>query len=132
MVKYLTVMLATLIVGCAAKDTKEPNVVEENDAIRDYIEVAKLPEKEDIRYRMSTHLERITDRYAILNDRKSHWLIEFRRLCHELRDSGRIKADIRRDSHIIRARIDTLRGCHIDSIYEVSEAQAEELKALGE
>ena len=53
-------------------------------------------------------------------------------LRYELRDTGQIKADIRRESNVIRARFDTLRGCHIDSIYEVNEGQAEELKALGD
>lgn len=132
MAKYLTALLATLLLGCAGGNTKDASVLEQNDAIDDYIKVAELPSTDEIRGRTQVHHKRITDRYIIIHDSKKHWLTKFRRRCHELRDTHDITPDVRHESNVIRARFDTYRGCHIAEIYEVSEGQAEELLELGD
>ena len=132
MVKYLTVLLATLVVGCAGGNTKGPSVLEQDDAIDDYIKVAELPSTDAIRSRTQVHYKGITDRYIVLHDNRKDWLVKFRRRCHELNDSVTITPDVRYENNVIRARFDTYRGCYIDEIYELSEGQAEELLELGE
>lgn len=132
MIKYLTVLLVALAAGCAGGDTKDPNVLERDDAVDDYIQVAAPPATQEIRSRTQVHHKRITDKYIILYDRRNNWLVEFRSQCRELRDNTDIRPDIRHESNVIRARFDTYRGCHINAIYEVSKGQAEELLALGD
>jgi len=131
MAKFLTILLAALAVGCAGGDTKEASVLEQNDAIDDFIKVAELPATDDIRTGTQVHHTRITDHYIILHDSKKYWLTKYRRKCHELRDTGQVTPDVRHQRNLIRARFDTYRGCRIDKIYEVSEGQAEELIELG-
>ena len=58
--------------------------------------------------------------------------MEFRQRCFALYDSSRITPDVRREGNIIRARFDTIRGCSIDKIYTIDEAQALELEQLGD
>ena len=43
-----------------------------------------------------------------------------------------VVADVRRENNTIRARFDTLRGCRIDKIFALTEADVAELKSLGE
>ena len=63
---------------------------------------------------------------------RGHALIEFKRPCYALRDTSEIVADRRDNSSYLRARFDTLRGCVIDTIYPVNEAQNIELRNLGD
>ena len=57
-------------------------------------------------------------------------LLEFTRNCRELTDNTRVTPDRRYDHNVIRRGIDTLRGCRIDKMYPLSEAQAQEIGAL--
>jgi hypothetical protein len=54
------------------------------------------------------------------------------RRCHELKDNTRITPDKRWDTNIVRAKFDTIRGCRIAAIYALDEAEAAELKNIGE
>lgn len=105
----------------------------ESQAVRDYIAVAELEEVDRIRTTMAGQADYklINDEFIVFETRDDNFLIEFRRRCHELLDDTRIPPDIRRDSNIIRSRFDTIRGCRIDRIYAIDEAQAEELVQLG-
>ena len=47
-------------------------------------------------------------------------------------DNTSITADRRYDHNVMRRGIDTLRGCRIDRMYPLTDAQAEEIKALAE
>ena len=131
MTKHLLILIAVLAAGCAGSDASpESNVVTRNDAIDDFIEVEELQEVDAIRSRKTLHRTTITERYIILSDKSESYLVTFRRRCRELSDSH-VTPDFRQDQHTIRARFDTYRGCRIESIYEVNEGQADELKSLG-
>jgi hypothetical protein len=45
-------------------------------------------------------------------------------------DNTRITADRRYDQYIMRAGVDTLRGCRIDKMYPLTEAQVQEIEML--
>ena len=51
--------------------------------------------------------------------------------CREL-DEFRVTPDYRREANLLRARFDTIRGCHIGKIYAVDKGQAQELENLGD
>ena len=73
----------------------------------------------------------MTDRYIILYDDRAPYLATFRRRCHELYELE-VKPDRVYDSRNLRARFDTYRGCSIQSLYEVTTGQAQELLDLGQ
>ena len=73
----------------------------------------------------------ITDRYIILYDDRVPYLATFQRRCRELYELE-VKPDRVYDSHSLRARFDTFRGCSIQSLYEVTNGQAQELLNLGQ
>ena len=128
--KPLILTAALSIAGCSST-TQMPQEIE---AVRDYIAAAELEEVTEIRLREQLHYTYVNDRYVSIDTRRGDYLVEFLRNCWELREN-QITAemvDIRRDNNYLRARFDTIRGCRISTIYEITEGQREELKALGD
>ena len=76
----------------------------------------------------------VNDRYVVIPTRRGDYLIEFRRDCYELRRSKFTQdmIDRRDNQNILRARFDTIRGCVIATMYEISDLQREELRNLGD
>ena len=125
------IMTAALSIAACSSTTQIPQEIE---AVRDYIAAAELEEVTEIRLREQLHYTYVNDRYVSIDTRRGDYLVEFQRNCWELREN-QITAemvDIRRDNNYIRARFDTIRGCRISTIYEITEEQREELKALGD
>ncbi len=122
------IVLAAFLYACAPAQPRP-----ESQAVRDYIAVAELEEVDRIRTSMigQADYKVINEEFIVFETRDDNFLVEFRRRCYELLDDTRIPPDIRRDSNIIRSRFDTIRGCRIDRIYAIDEAQAEELVQLG-
>lgn len=118
-----------LLSACAT-----PDVQQEDEAVRDYIAAAELEETDRIRTgsRANIGFTPLNEYFVIFANRDEHYLAEMRRRCYELLDNSRIVPDVRRDSTGISARFDTFRGCLIDKIYLIDEAQAQELKNLGD
>ena len=129
--KGLTMLVAVSILGCASTPQEEESVIKQNDAVDDYIRVAELPETDAIRKRGELHHRVVTEKYIILSDRKNSYLAVFRRRCRELNERD-VTPDIRHDMNIVRARFDTYRGCRIQTFYEITEGQAQELLGLGD
>jgi len=129
--KGLTVLVIASMLGCTSTPQEQESVIKQNDAVDDYIRVAELPETDAIRKRGELHHTVVTEKYIILSDRKSSYLAAFRQRCREL-DELDVTPDIRHDLNILRARFDTYRGCRIQSLYEITEGQAQELLDLGE
>ena len=133
MPRYTAAAVATLglvlMTGCASAPENE-SVLKKNDAIDDYIKVAELKEIDAIKSHEQLNSEIITEKYLIISDRRSAYVLEFKRRCRELYDTE-VTADIRRERNVLRARFDTYRGCAIRSLYEVTKGQADELIALG-
>jgi hypothetical protein len=120
-----------LILAACAADSEKESVLARNDAIDDYIEVAELKEIDQIRIKRQLNHKVITDRYIILYDDRAPYLATFRRRCHELYELE-VTPDRVYDSRSLRARFDTYRGCIIQSLYEVTTGQAQELLDLGQ
>ena len=76
----------------------------------------------------------INDYYVTVPTRRGDYLIEFARDCRELRrrDFTPEMVDRRDNRNILRARFDTIRGCRIGTIYEITDEQRKELRALGD
>ena len=107
---------------------------QEIEAVRDYVAAAELEEVGEIRLREQLHYTYVNDRYVSIDTRRGDYLVEFLRNCWELRENQITPemVDIRRDNNYLRARFDTIRGCRISTIYEITAGQREELKALGD
>jgi hypothetical protein len=128
--KILLVAAALSIAACSST-TQMPQEIE---AVRDYIAAAELEEVTEIRVRETLKYSYVNDRYVSIDARRGDYLVEFLRNCWELRANQVTTemVDIRRDNNYLRARFDTIRGCRISTIYEITEDQREELKALGD
>lgn len=118
----LTIMVVT---GCASQS--RPG--DRND-VADFIAVSELEALDVVRFRNQFNHKRLDDYHVLLSARDDHYLVQFRRRCHEL-DEYWITPDIRYDSNLLRAGIDTIRGCRIDQMFAVDESQAQELELLG-
>ena len=84
-----------------------------------------------IRTANNDHWEEIDENFIIYTARRSAFLIEFMRRCHELNEHP-VVADKRDSGNVVRARFDTLRGCHIARIFPLTEDEVAELSAIGE
>jgi hypothetical protein len=130
-VRAIALCMAVIgLAACAGQESREVN--EEEQAVRDFIEVRGLAELNEIRVRDSAGWDKITGKFIIYNTRRESFLFVFARNCYELDDNTNIVADIRHSPNIINARFDTLRGCRIDKIYALTEAEVAELLQIGE
>jgi hypothetical protein len=112
--------------GCAGTAETPPGT----QAIQDYVEVGELQEVERIRTHGSDKWMPATLNFAIYSGRDGRFLLAFTRQCREMVDNTTITPDRRYDHNVMRASIDTLRGCRIDKMYPLTEAQAQEIVAL--
>ena len=127
--KLIFTAAAMLVSGCA---TQEREVTQdEEQAVRDYIQVRGLEEVGRIRSSSSDSWDEIDEFFIVYDTRRNSYLVEFNRACYELNES-RVTPDLRREANAIRARFDTIRGCQVDKIFALTEADVAELKALGE
>ena len=128
--KILIVPALLVVAGCSST-TQRPQEIE---AVRDYVAAAELEEVSDIRLREQLNYTYVNDRFVTIDARRGDYLVEFNRDCWELRQtqvSGGM-VDVRDNRNVLRARFDTIRGCRIGKIYEITEAQRVELTALGD
>ena len=121
-------LLASLALVAACAGT--PETPPDTQAVRDYVEVGELGQVDQIRTHGSDKWSPLTDHYALYKSRDGRYLLEFNRICRELTDNTRITPDRRYDHNVMRRGIDTLRGCRIDKMYPLTEAQALEIEAL--
>ena len=125
--KIFSLVALLLLVGACAGT---PEIPADTQAVRDYIEVGELEQVDRIRTHGSDKWVPVTKHFAMYTGRDGRFLLEFTRMCREVFDNMSIKADRRYDHNVMRRGIDTLRGCRIDRMYPLTEAQAEEIKAL--
>ena len=115
-----------LVGGCAGT----PEIPPDTQAVRDYVEVGEIQQTDRIRTHGSDQWKPLTLHFALYSARDGHFLLEFSRLCREMYDNTSIKPDRRYDHNVMRRGIDTLRGCRIDRMFPLTEAQAQEVEAL--
>lgn len=106
----------------------------EIEAVRDYIVAAQLEEVDSIRYFQQLSYRVINDQFVTVPTRTGDYLVEFARICRELREMKfrPDMVDYRDDTRTVRARFDTIRGCRIDKIYAITEAQRDEIEEIGD
>lgn len=126
MMKQLLAAILLVTVG-ACSSTPEPSRADE--AIDDYVAVGELEEVKHIRTRDRDSYTRLTDHYVIYDSRDGEYLLYFAHPCRELRDPTRVTPDVRSENRI-RSGFDTLRGCRIDGMYVMTDAQAAEIRAM--
>ena len=133
--KQTSLLLVVIVLSaCATKDSSQRENVErtQNQAILDFIDVRELQELDKLRSTERDGWDIVTMSYVIYKARRDRYLIEFSRPCFELRDNREVTPDLRANPNVIRSKFDTLRGCRIARIFELSRDEAEELKNIGE
>ena len=121
-----------LLVGCASQPSGVPEI-DESGAVDDFVAINELEDVDVARTTNSFDYGYLTDRYVVVTTRRAYYLVQLYGRCPELTDpSADVQPDIRYDAKAIRAGVDTIRGCRIKNIYEIDEAQALELKQIGE
>lgn len=128
-----TIIVATGLVACASQDDKDkPSTQDVSQAVKDFIEVRELEPLNSLRSGSNDGWHSISDRFLVYRGRREEYLVEFMRDCYELNDNTRITPDKRWDANTVSAKFDTIRGCRIANIYALDEAEAAELKNIGE
>jgi len=127
--KSTIVLSLVLLAGCTAPQSKQ----EDSDAVEDFVAISDLKEVGSIRTIDRFEYDYLTDRYVIVNTRRSYRLVEFYGRCRELTTRNMdVQPDFRYDAKTLNAGEDTIRGCRIKTMYEIDKVQAEELKQIGE
>ena len=130
---YIAVF-ATLILAACSGTVSKLGPGKETEAVRDFVVASELEEVTRIRITNQVKYQYVNDYFIVFPTRRGDYLIEFRGRCSELR--SRVwtadMVDIRVSTRALYADYDTLRGCSIGTIYELPEAQLEELKQLGD
>jgi len=121
-------LLASLALVAACAGT--PETPPDTEAVRDYVEVGELEQVDQVRTHGNDGWRPVTRHFALYDGRDGQFLLEFTRVCHEMYDNTSITPDRRYDHNVMRRRIDTLRGCRIDKMYPLTEAQVLEIEAL--
>jgi len=131
MKQVMQILVLAGLTACASQEAEQARQ-EEDQAVRDFIAVRGLEELDKIRTGDSQGWDKIADKFLVYNTRRASYLFEFWRRCRELDDNTEITPDVRRERNTIYARYETLRGCQIHKIYALTEADAIELRDLGE
>lgn len=102
--------------------------------MRDYIAAADLKEVDEIRHRSQMNYSYVNDYFVTVPTRRGDYLVELGRQCSDLRrtDFRPEMVDVRESTNLIRARFDTIRGCRIAKIYEITDMQRREIHDLGD
>jgi len=127
----LPALIVIAVISACSSTTQRPQEVE---AVRDFVAAAELQEVDEIRLSQALSYTYVNDLFVTIPTRRGDYLVEFLRICYELRQSQFTPdmADVRNNPNILRSRFDTIRGCRISKIYEITEAQRAELRNLGD
>lgn len=127
----VTIWIAVIVVlaGCAASNETVTQNTEQ--AVRDFIAVRELPTTDRIRSANDDQWQDLDQNFVLYLTRREAYLFEFTRRCRELHKYP-VVPDTRDSSNTIRAKFDTLRGCRIEKIYSLTEAEVAELREIGE
>ena len=126
------VVAATAMCACASEPTEPvPVVLDQDQVVRDFIEVRSLEEVDRMRGTERKSWEKVTPSYILYKPRRGEFLVEFDRPCYEIWNSTFISADETFRHNVLRARFDRIRGCRIGRIFALTEDDLRELKQLG-
>ncbi len=125
----LAVILLALASACSTVQDQQ-----EIEATRDFVVANELARVDQIRLYEQLNHRVINEYFVTVETRRGSYLVEFHTRCRAL-TQGEFQphmVDIRRDPARVRARFDTIRGCIIGKIYEITKEQREELRQLGD
>lgn len=125
--RHSILLVAILLTGCVSTQ-----VSPEVEAVRDLISVSELNEIDNFRSADRLNYQYVNDYYVAVTQGSRHYLLEFRSRCFNLRRNQYSPSmiDYRRDPTYIWASWDTIRGCPIDKIYQLTEDQLAEVRGL--
>lgn len=123
------IAILVMLTACAAQE--EATTQDAEQAVRDFIDVRQLQEAKEMRTSNNDSWEEIDENFVIYKTRHEVFLLEFTRRCYELNQYP-VVADERQSGNVVRARFDTLRGCHIAKLFPLTEGELAELSAIGE
>lgn len=131
MKKSILVSICLALAACATTDEK---VVNETDAVQDFIKMHNLEKVSVIRGFEDPGVLFLNDqRYIIAYLRDDQWLLQYSHECRLARlESGDRPADKRRYTRALYVRIDTFRGCPVRAMYPIKLEHAKELIAMGQ
>jgi len=116
----IAALLAAGLPGCAAApEDAEPDPSVEETYV--YLQTVQPETVLSVRFQEPLRYEVVNIRFVYLDVKSGRYLVEMERDCEYLR-SGQLftdMADRRSMRGRLRARIDTIRGCRIDQIYEL-------------
>ena len=128
--KTSVILLAIMVVGCSST----PQAPREIEAVRDFVIAAQLEEVSKIRLRQQMSYTFLNIRFVTIATRRGDYLVEFQRDCRALTNVEITPdmVDVRANRNVLHAKFDTIRGCRISRIFELTDAQSAELKVLGD
>jgi hypothetical protein len=101
------------------------------ETVADYVVVNQLSEVAHIRKSDRDSWQYVNDVYLIYRGRPNDYLVELKHICDGLADNSTLPvADLIHNHRYLRAT-DTFRGCIVEKIYAISNAQRNELRRLG-
>lgn len=117
--RAFAVLAAFIALGACVTVEDPPNV----QAIRDLIAVGELQQVEKLRVAHTPNYRPLNDFFVAVMVGEQPYLLEMRSRCRALRRSITTSAEVdyRRDATYIRPNWDTIRGCEIANIYQISE-----------
>jgi Family of unknown function (DUF6491) len=126
-----------LLFACAAEEEKEDKrppggrgraSVEE---LRVYVDEVKPEHVYTVRFKEPLRWKYLNDYFVIMETRNGPHLVELAWECNDLRgDIYADMADRREKRGILRANIDTIRGCRIESFYKLPARKAVETEVV--
>ena len=122
--QLLCVICAATVAACATAPEPDPLREEVDASVQEtfvYLETLKPPTVESVRFREPLRYDVVNVRFVYMNVKDGRYLIEMTRDCKPLKsnDIYTDMADRRSMRGRIRAGVDTIRGCRIESIYEL-------------
>jgi len=131
---HIVIATFLLLTACTNSGGTVTAPGKELEAVRDFVVAVELEEVKMIRRSDQLKYLYVNDYFIVLETRRGDFLLEMKGRCTELRrrlwTSDMI--DFRVSTRLLYADYDTIRGCGIDTIYILSEAQLEELRVLGD
>ena len=129
---WVILIAAAAMVACASDPTEpDPVILEEDQVVRDFIEVRGLEEVSRIRSAERRSYEKVTPSFIIFKARRDEYLVEFSRPCYEIWDNMFLSADDTLLHNTLRAHFDRIRGCRIGRIFELKAEERADLDQLG-
>jgi len=133
-------ILVLLLIGCAAEEEKEDKRPPGGkgrasaEELRVYVDEVKPEPVYTVRFKEPLRWTYVNDYFLIMETRNGPHLIELAWECKDLRASQIYSdmADRREKRGILRAQIDTIRGCRIESFYKLPAPKVVEADDDGE